>query len=137
MAEPHVHDFRLHPEHRQGDIVLGDGARVFTCTKQLREGARTAMLLVPGLLRVDVTGRGDEFEIRTRNLTGGALSSDLGETVTHRRASSFEGVEQVVSEFSFAPAAGPVGQVRVSITRPAADRGERFPCTAIAIVSRR
>src|SRR5687767_1383083 len=131
-----AHAYRFHPDHRQGDIVLADGARLFTCTKNVIDGSRTPMLLVEGLFRLDVEGSGDDVRLFLRNISGAQLSGGP-EAATHRRTRSFSGVEQVVTEFPIVPSGGPVGEVRVSITRPAADRGERFPCTAIAIVTRR
>ena len=132
----HLHDHPIHPEHRQGDVPLGDG-RLFTCTKRLRDGHRTSMLFVGGLFRVDVTGRGDEVEIRMRNLSGKPISGGVEETIEHTRALAFDGTEQIVSRFVFQPLEGPVGEVRVTIVRPAGDRGDRFPCTAMATVQRR
>ena len=136
MDHAEAHGTLAHPEHRQGDVVLGDGARLFTCTKNVLDGSRTSMLLVKGLFRLDVLGRGEDFTISLRNISGGELEGGPSKTMQHRVATSFEGAEQHVSEFSFAPPSGPVGSVRVTISRPA-QRGERFPCTAVAIVQRR
>lgn len=132
----HLHEHPIHPEHRQGDIPLGDG-RLFTCTKRLREGHRTSMLFVAGLFRVDVTGRGEEVEIRMRNLSGKPIAGGVEETMQHSRAQAYDGTEIVMSVFTFEPLEGPVGNVRVTIVRPLRDRGERFACTAIATVQRR
>jgi len=130
-----AHGALAHREHRQGDVQLADGSRLFTCTKNLLDGSRTSMLLVRGLFRLDVEGRGEDFRISVRNLTQQPM---LGgpEAITNRITASFEGDEHHISEFEMRPTAGPVGSVRVTITRPA-DRGERFPCTAMAIVQRR
>jgi hypothetical protein len=126
----------FHPEHRQGDIVLADGSRLFTCTKNLRDGSRTPMLLLPGLFRVDVEGDGDVVRILMRDFTAGKLRGGPSDAA-HATSQSFDGTEQVVSQFTVEPADGPVGAVRVMVTRPAADRGERFPCTVIGLMTRR
>jgi hypothetical protein len=132
----HVHDHPIHPGHRQGDFP-GSDSRVFTCTKVLRDGHRTSMLFVPNLFRVDVTGRGDEVEIKMRNLSGGAIAGGVQETIQHVRTSAYDGTPQVLSQFRFEPLDGPIGDVVVSILRPAEGRGERFSCSAMATLKRR
>jgi len=132
----HVHNHPIHPGHLQGDLPYPDGSRMFFCTKLLRDGHRTAMLYVGELFRLDVTGRGDEVEIRLRNLTGVPISGGVEQTIQHRRTKAWDQSDTVDSYFQFQPLEGAVGEVRFTITRPAT-RGERFVCTAMAHVKRR
>ena len=125
----------LHPEHRQGDVVLADGARMFTCTKMLHNEARTAMLLVPHLFRLDVRSHDDSFDIKLRNLTKGRLESTLGRHV-ERAAVDFDGNPLKITEFvATAPDVG-VGPITISVCLPAVERVYEFPCTAIALIPR-
>ena len=130
-----AHGALAHREHRQGDVELADGSRLFTCTKNVIDGSRTSMLLVRGLFRLDVEGRDQDFRIAVRNLTQQPMQGGP-EAMTHRVTTTFEGYEQHISEFEMRPTGGPVGSVRVTIARPADRDGERFTCTAMAIVQR-
>jgi len=132
----HEHAFVLDPEHRQGDLVLTDGARLVSCTKNVRAGTRTSMLFLRGLMRIDVLASSDEFEIALRPLTSAYTFRGGPPDATHRRTQSFEGEDHIVSDFVVDIADSPVAPVRVSISRPA-ERGERFPVTAVAVVGRR
>jgi hypothetical protein len=115
----------------QGDLVLADGGRLLATTKVLHDGARAAMLLLPGVFRVDVHSHEDSFEILVRNLSGAALDGGL-DAMRHRAATGLDGVAQKVSEFVVTPE--DVGPVRVVVTLPASARTHAYTCTAIALV---
>jgi hypothetical protein len=134
MNHADAHGTLAHSEHRQGDVALADGSRLFSCTKILRQSTRTSMLLVKGLGRIDVVSEGEAFTVLLRPL--GTELRGGPETMHNRPAKSIEGRDEVVSDFWFEPTEGPVGRVSVSVTRPR-ERGERFPCTLIAVVPRR
>ena len=123
----------VHPEHRQGDVLLADGARLFTCTKTLRNEARTAMLLVPYLFRLDVRSHDDSFDIRLRNLSAGRLESTLGRHA-ERAGVAFDGTVLKITEFDATAVDAGVGPIRISVCLPALQRGYEFPCTALAVV---
>jgi hypothetical protein len=131
----HDHAFQLSSRHRQGDLVLSDGSRLFTCTKEVLLGSRTPMLLIPQLLRIDVLAEGTNMRVVMRSFTTHPLSGGP-DGMTHRRAKSFDGADQVVTEFVVEPAGGPVGSVDVMIGWPP-DLGERFLCTMAATMRRR
>ena len=132
----HQHEDVLHPEHRQGDLPLADGSRLFTCTKRLRVDARTSVLFVRGLFRLDVIARGDSLELKLRNLSGRPLSGGPAQART-RRVESFEGEPQILSEFDLDPDTGLAGKARVSVAYAVDPVDGRVPCTAVAIVTRR
>lgn len=120
----------LHPEHRQGETVLPDGARVLTCTKLVREDARTTMLMLPGQFRVDVTSQADSLGIALRVLSG--RRHEGGPSGRRREARAADGTLLVVSEFVFV--LDGLGEVRVTISLPSRDRGIEAPCTAMALI---
>jgi hypothetical protein len=123
----------MHPGHRQGDVLLGDGSRMLTCTKHLRRGARTAMLQLPGLMRVDVVAHDDAYAIRLRKLCDQRLVGGLS-TMTRRESATLDGGEQRVSAFHVEPSEGDVRRVDVLVTLPANAVGDEVPCTAVAFV---
>lgn len=123
----------VHPEHRQGDVQLADGARLFTCTKTLRNDARTTMLLVPFLFRLDVRSHDDSFGIKLRNLSGGRLESTLGRHI-ERAAAAYDGSIMKITEFTATAVDAGVGPIALSVCLPATERVYEFPCTAMAVV---
>lgn len=123
----------VHPEHRQGDVLLGDGARLFTCTKTLRNEARTAMLVVPHLFRLDVRSHDDSFEVKIRNLGRGRIESNLGRHV-ERGGRAFDGSLIKITEFQATAVEAGVGPIRFTVCLPAIQRVYEFPCTVLAIV---
>jgi hypothetical protein len=123
----------VHPEHRQGDVLLADGARLFTCTKTLHNEARAPMLLVPHLFRLDVCSHDDSFEVKLRNLTGGRIESTLGRHV-ERAGVAFDGSPLKITEFTVTAVDAGIGPIVVSVCLPAIARGYEFPCTAMAII---
>ena len=123
----------MHPGHRQGEVVLGDGSRMVTCTKALRRGARTAMLQLPELLRVDVVAHDDAYAVRLRKLCAFRLTGGLA-TMTTRESATLYGGEQRVSAFHVEPSEGPVRRVEVLVTLPANAVGDEVACTAVAFV---
>jgi hypothetical protein len=131
----HTHEYTLSSRHGQGDLTLSDGSRLFTCTKQVLNGSRTAMLLIPKLLRIDVLSDGDSMNVLMRSFSSDPLTGGP-DAMQHRRAQTFEGADQIVSEFVVEPTAGPVGSVDVMIGFPG-ERGERFTCTLAATMRRR
>ena len=126
----------VHPDHRQGDIVLQNGARVLTCTKTLRDGARTAMLHVPGLFRIDVTSHDDSFTIDVRNLSGRPLDSGLDKMV-HHTGRAFDGTPLKVSTLPVTASAIDTDPIEVTVALPANGRNHEFSCTAMAVVPRK
>jgi hypothetical protein len=50
---------------------LAGGGLALSCAKPIEEGARAALLLAPGLFRLDVTPREDTLKIGVRNLSRG------------------------------------------------------------------
>jgi hypothetical protein len=126
----------LHPAHRQGDVELLDGDRLFTCTKTLWSGARTTMLLVPYLFRLDVRSHDDSFDLRVRNLSPGRLESTLGRH-RERSARSYDGALMKITDFSVTAVDTGLGPISISVSLPAIERVYDFPCTAIAVVPHR
>lgn len=104
------------------------GQRTLTCTRQLQRGARTAMLLMPGLLRVDVIAYDDSYAIRLRKLCAQRLAGGLS-TISHRD----EGAQRV-SAFHVEPSEGDIGRIEVSVTLPANSVGDEVPCAAVAVL---
>jgi hypothetical protein len=51
--------------------VLRDGGLALSCAKPIEEGARAALLLAPGLFRVDVCPREDTLKLQVRSLGDG------------------------------------------------------------------
>ena len=123
----------VHPEHRQGDIELVDGGRLFTCTKTLRNEARAAMLLVPFVFRLDVRSHDDSFDIRLRNLSRGRLESTLGQH-QERAATAYDGSVMKITEFTATMADLGIGPIAFSVCLPAMERVYEFPCTAMAVI---
>lgn len=59
---------------------LPAGAIALSSAKPIEEGARAALLLAPGLFRLDITPREDTLKIQVRNLSAGACEwSDGGQ----------------------------------------------------------
>jgi hypothetical protein len=50
---------------------LPDGGIALSCAKAIEEGARAALLLAPGLFRLDISPREDTLKIQVRNLSNG------------------------------------------------------------------
>lgn len=50
---------------------LPGGGIALSCSKPIEEGARAALLLAPGLFRLDITPREDTLKIQVRNLSSG------------------------------------------------------------------
>lgn len=61
---------------------LGDGRRLYAGHRLVQDGARAALLELPGVLRVDVHPQGDSFDLSIRNLGGPALADVLGPLLT-------------------------------------------------------
>ena len=53
---------------------LAGGGLALSHAKAIEEGARAALLLAPGLFRLDVCPREDTLKIQVRNLSGGACA---------------------------------------------------------------
>lgn len=64
MAEPAELAGQLRSQLPGGVIAL-------SCSKSIEEGARAALLLAPGLFRLDITPREDTLQIQVRNLSAG------------------------------------------------------------------
>jgi hypothetical protein len=59
---------------------LAGGGLALSCCKPIEEGARAALLLAPGLFRLDVSPREDTLKLQVRNLSGGECSwTDRGQ----------------------------------------------------------
>lgn len=67
---------------------LADGTWAYAGHRRVRDGARVALLTVPGLLRFDIHGRGDSFSFHVRNLSGndfvGAVKESEGRSAPRR-----------------------------------------------------
>jgi hypothetical protein len=50
---------------------LAGGGLALSCAKPIEEGARAALLLAPGLFRLDISPREDTLKIQVRNLSDG------------------------------------------------------------------
>jgi hypothetical protein len=61
----------------QVSTELPDGGLALSSAKDVEEGARTALILAPGLFRLDVTPREDTLKLQVRSL--GAPSVDWHE----------------------------------------------------------
>lgn len=78
-------------------LVLADGRRVHVGHRDLREGARVAVLHLPGMVRLDVRRTGDTFSFALRNLRGGEQSDPAPlDARTHRA-----GDGPAVNEYGF------------------------------------
>jgi len=51
-------------------LTLADGTVAYAGHRRVRDGARVALITIPGLLRFDVHPRADCFSFTVRNLTG-------------------------------------------------------------------
>lgn len=51
--------------------TLHGGGLALSCSKPIEEGARAALLLAPGLFRLDITPREDTLKLQVRNLSAG------------------------------------------------------------------
>ena len=58
---------------------LADGTWAFAGHRRIRDGARVALVTVPGLLRFDLHRRSDAFSFHVRNLGGGAPDAPIQE----------------------------------------------------------
>ena len=59
---------------------LDGGGLALSCAKPIEEGARAALLLAPGLFRLDISPREDTLKIQVRNLSDGPCEwSDGGQ----------------------------------------------------------
>jgi hypothetical protein len=66
------------PDATQGR--LADDTWAFAGHRRVRDGARVALLVVPGLLRFDIHGRGDSFSFHVRNLGSEEFGAPIEET---------------------------------------------------------
>jgi hypothetical protein len=57
---------------------LAAGGLALSCAKSVEEGARAALLLAPGLFRVDVSPREDTLKVQVRNLSDGTCEWSEG-----------------------------------------------------------
>lgn len=111
-------------------MALADGRRVHVGHRRLREGARVALLHLPGLLRFDVERLGDTFSFAVRNLRGGEQSDGAPmEGRTHRPA---DGAALNEYDFTVGWTDGP--QVRIVARMPPYDGSLESPCSAYALV---
>lgn len=60
---------------------LADGTWAFAGHRRVRDGARVALITVPGLLRFDIHGRGDSFSFHIRNLSDDDFAMGVRESV--------------------------------------------------------
>jgi hypothetical protein len=51
-------------------VRLPDGTTAYAAHRRVRDGARVALIVIPGVLRFDVHPRADTFSFGVRNLTG-------------------------------------------------------------------
>ena len=102
------------------------GHRTLSCTRRLQRGARTAILQIPGLVRVDVIAYDDAYAIRLRKLCSQRLVGGLS-TISTR-----DDGRQRISTFHVEPSEGDVRRIDVSVTLPANSVGDEVPCTAVA-----
>lgn len=59
---------------------LEDGTWAYAGHRRVRDGARVALLTVPGLLRFDIHGRADSFSFHIRNLSGADFTATVQES---------------------------------------------------------
>jgi hypothetical protein len=59
---------------------LADGGLVLSCAKAVEDGARAALLVAPGLFRLDVSPIEDTLSIGIRNLSPGACAWSSAES---------------------------------------------------------
>ena len=57
---------------------LAGGGLALSAAKPIEEGARAALLLAPGLFRLDVCPREDTLKLQVRNLSGGPCAWSEG-----------------------------------------------------------
>jgi hypothetical protein len=60
--------------HGQLASALGEGGLALSCHKLIEDGARTQLLLVPGLFRLDVRPIEDTLQVMTRSLHALAIT---------------------------------------------------------------
>lgn len=77
------HEWQVREAMRLPDATggrLDDGTWAYAGHRRVRDGARVALLTVPGLLRFDIHGRGDSFSFHVRNLSDEDFVADVEES---------------------------------------------------------
>ena len=77
------HDWQVREAMRLPDATEGrlpDGTWACAGHRRVRDGARVALLTVPGLLRFDIHGRADSFSFHVRNLSGADFVASVEES---------------------------------------------------------
>jgi hypothetical protein len=77
------HDWQVAHAMRAPDgtaVRLADGTWAFAGHRRIRDGARVALVTVPGLLRFDLHRRSDSFSFHVRDLGGGELDAPIQES---------------------------------------------------------
>lgn len=112
--------------------TLVNGTVVHVGHRVLREGARVALLHVPGLLRFDVERREDTFSFAVRDLHGGTQGDGAPmEADTHVRPD--DGAKVNRYRFGVNWEGGP--DVDVVVWLPPYDGALSYRCSAFAVIA--
>ncbi len=93
-------------------VRFGDGTVACAGRRAVRDGARVALLTVPGLLRFDLGCRADTLNFAVRQLSGGELEEDLCQSPVHGIRAP-DGTRRNEYRFRFALRDGPRVQIVV------------------------
>ncbi len=87
--------------HAQLATGLPGGGLALSCQKLVEDGARTMMLLAPGLFRLDVRPADDTLQVMTRSLHEGARWGTRPESATDYGRKADETPEPARADFTF------------------------------------
>jgi hypothetical protein len=107
-------------EHGQIASALAHGGLAISCHKLVEDGARTQLLHVPGLFRLDVRPVQDTLHVTTRSLTASPMRWNTSrEPFTEYGKTGEDTREPAVAGFSFVVHADPhplAGRISVAST---------------------
>lgn len=124
----------LHPGHGLRHNLMADGTRVLSGHKRIRPGARSTVLLWPGLFRLDVTSNEDSQSLSLRALGGHAVDGGPAHART-RTVMNLDGAFEKLTEFDFELQGSGYGPVNVVLAMPGLSVGwNELGCGATAVL---
>jgi hypothetical protein len=134
MSTGHPAQPRLHPGHGLRHNLMADGSRVLSAHKRIRPGARSTVLLWPGLFRLDVTSNEDSQSLSLRALAGHSVVGGPAHSHT-RTVMGSHGDFEKLTEFDFELGGTDYGAVNVLLTMPGISVGwNELLCGAVAVL---
>jgi hypothetical protein len=124
----------LHPGHGLRHNLMADGTRVLSGHKRIRPGARSTVLLWPGLFRLDVTSNEDSQSLVLRALAGHRVEGGPAHART-RTVISTTGEFEKLTEFEFELVGSGYDPVQVVLAMPGLSVGwDELGCGASAVL---